>query len=569
MQVQDRRLGLRLALAVALGIGLLLPALLYFARPSLLLDEVRLALNIGARSWVGLTRPLDYDQTAPLLFLWAEKLVTVLAGVNEYALRALPSAAAVALPPLVWLVGRRLLGGPGATMAAALTALSPLVLQYSRQVKPYTLDAVVGLALLWLVLDWLDEPQEPRHAWRLAVAGVVAPWLSTAAAFALAGLVAVVATAPSGRRPSGRVLALVGLACAASLGLAYAWIYRPAAQDPYMGQFWSASLLSIGQPGFLGRLWQGTREQFWQTFIGGTTEPGAPPLLDQLANPAAGVLLGLWIFGLRYIARSAGGRRCALLIAPLGVALVASCIGMYPIAARTMLFTVPALTLGISAGWLALARDAAPGLRPVVAGLAALCLLGPPLPLDIQLVRLRRAYENVSEAVGAYERRRAPGESIYIFAAALPAWTFYTTDWRSPDHARLRRMARLGSWGGPAFENAPPRSHAIGMAGDSLSYPLGDAREIIGLSHGAQGRSAAPVAQMSPDTNWTANEARRIRTAATPAVWVLTIRAMGLERFLYTATGLCVDQLYERNGFVLTRLTAAATCVQRASEAGQ
>lgn len=566
IQVHDRPIGPRLALAVALGVGIVLPALIYLARPSLLLDEVRLALNIATRSWVGLMRPLDYDQTAPLLFLWVEKLATLIGGVNEFTLRAVPFAAAVALPPLVWLVGRRLLGGPGGTMAAALTALSPLVLQYGRQVKPYTLDAVVALGLLWLGLNWLNAPEEQRHARRLAVAAVVAPWLSTAAAFVVAGLVAVVSTEPKERRPAGRALALVGLAWAASLTLAYLWIYRPAAEDPYMKQFWSASLLSVGEAGFFARVWQGIRELFWQTFVGGTTEPGAPALLDQLATPAAGALLALWVYGLRQITRSAGGRRCALLVAPLGVTLAASCVGKYPIAARTMLFAVPALTLGMSAGWLALAQSAAPGLRPLVTGLAALCLLGPPLPLDIQLVRQRRAYENVSEAVGDYETHRAPGEPIYVFAAALPAWTFYTTDWRHPDRARLARMARLGSFGGPAFENAPRRTHAIGIEGDSLVYSLGDAREIIGLYHGAQGRSAAPLAEMSPDTNWTANEARRIRNAAAPAVWVLTIRAMGLERFLYAATGLCLDRLHERDGFALARLTATPTCGPAAPE---
>ena len=552
--------GPRLALATALGLGVLLPAVLFFARPSLLLDEARLALNIGARSWVGLTHPLDYDQTAPLLFLWAEKLVTRLGGVNEYTLRAVPFAAAVAMPVLVWLVARRLIGGGGAVMATALAAVSPLVLQYCRQVKPYTLDAVVALALLWLGLDWLGAPKERRQVGRLAVASMVAPWLSVASAFSLAGMLAVVATEPRLRRPSWRVLALLALLSGGSFALAYAWIYRPAANNPYMAQFWHTSLLSIGQAGFLARLWQGTRELFWQTFVGGTTEPGAPPLLDQLANPVAAILLVLWLLGLRRTAQWAGPRQCLLVVAPLLAAVGASAAGKYPMAARTMLFAVPALVLGIGAGWRALAHGAAPRVRPLVGAVGATCLLGPPVPLDVSLLRQRHAYENVREAVQEYERHRAPGESIYVFAAALPAWTFYTTDWHHPDEVRLARMARLASSGGPAFENARPRTHAIGMEGDSLNYALGNVHEIIGLYHGAQGRSAAPVAQMWADTNWTANEARRIRDAAAPSVWVLTIRAFGLERFLYRTTRLCLDRLYERDGFALARLTVAPTC---------
>lgn len=558
--------GLRLALAAALGVGVLLPAVLFLARPSLLLDEVRLALNIGARSWVGLTQPLDYDQTAPVLFLWAEKLVTRLGGVNDHTLRAVPFAAAVAMPVLVWLVARRLVGGGGAVMSAALAAVSPLVLQYCRQVKPYTLDAVVALALLWLGLDWLDAPREQRHVRRLAVACLIAPWLSVPSAFCLAGTLGVVATEPWPRRPSWRVLALLALLSGGSFALAYVWIYRPVANSPYMAQFWHASLLSIGEPGFFARLWQGMRELFWQTFVGGTTEPGAPPLLDQLANPVAGILLGLWVFGLLRMAQWVGPRRCLLVVAPLVAAVAASAAGKYPMAARTMLFAVPALVMGIGAGWLALVRGVAPRARPLVGTVAAACLLGPPIPLDINLFRGRHSFENVREAVQEYARHRAPGEPIYVFSAALPAWTFYTTDWRHPDQDRLVRMARLGSSGGPAFENAPPRTHAIGMEGDSLRYAFGDAYEIIGLYHGAQGPSAAPVAETSPDTNWTTNEARRIRNAAAPSVWVLTIRTMGLERYLYGATGLCLDGFYERDGFALARLTAAPVCGRGALE---
>ena len=552
--------GPRLALATALGLGVLLPAVLFLARPSLLLDEVRLALNIGAHSWLELTRRLDYDQTAPLLFLWAEKLVTRLGGVNEYTLRAVPFAAAVTMPVLVWLVARRLMGGGGAVMAAALAAVSPLVLQYCRQVKPYTLDAVVALSLLWLGLDWLGTPREQRHVRRLAVACVVAPWLSVVSAFCLAGLLGVVATEPSARRPSWRVLALLALVSGGSFAVAYVWMYRPVANSPYMAQFWHASLLSIGEPGFFARLWQGTRELFWQTFVGGTTEPGAPPLIDELADPVGGILLVFWLFGLRRMAQGAGLRPGLLVVAPLGAALAASSVGRYPIAARTMLFAVPALVLGVSCGWIAVVRAVAPQLQAVAGVGTAACLLGLSLPLDLNLLRHRNAFENVREAVQEYERRRAPRESIYVFTAALPAWTFYTTDWRDPDASRLARMARLASSGGPAFENAPPRPRPIGVEGDSLSYPFGDAYEIIGLYHGAQGRSGAPLAQMFPDTNWTPNEARRIRNAATPSVWVLSIRTLGLERQLYNETELCLDRLYVRDGFALARLTAAPIC---------
>src|SRR5207253_1468664 len=97
----------------------------FVARRPLWLDECMLALNVATRSAVGLVRPLDYDQVAPLLFLWIERLAVRLGGVNELALRAWPALAGIALVVLMWPVARRL-AGPGPALAAvAMAAFSP------------------------------------------------------------------------------------------------------------------------------------------------------------------------------------------------------------------------------------------------------------------------------------------------------------------------------------------------------------------------------------------------------------------------------------------------------------
>jgi 4-amino-4-deoxy-L-arabinose transferase-like glycosyltransferase len=74
------------ALVVLIAAGLRLVH--YVGQPTLWLDEARIALNVAGRSWGGLLRPLDYDQSAPPLFLWLEKLAIGLGGPNELALRA-------------------------------------------------------------------------------------------------------------------------------------------------------------------------------------------------------------------------------------------------------------------------------------------------------------------------------------------------------------------------------------------------------------------------------------------------------------------------------------------------
>lgn len=120
----------------------------YAQRRSLWYDEAALALYIAGRGFVELVEPLDYLQTAPPLFLWIERAIVLLFGANEWALRALPLAAGLATAPLMWRVASRILPSPGAVLAVALVALSPTLVRYSAEVKPYATDAFVTLLVL-------------------------------------------------------------------------------------------------------------------------------------------------------------------------------------------------------------------------------------------------------------------------------------------------------------------------------------------------------------------------------------------------------------------------------------
>ena len=59
-------------------------------------DEAYLAWNVLDRDFLGLTRPMDYQQVCPLLFLWVEKAVIRVLGFNEWTLRLIPTVASVA-----------------------------------------------------------------------------------------------------------------------------------------------------------------------------------------------------------------------------------------------------------------------------------------------------------------------------------------------------------------------------------------------------------------------------------------------------------------------------------------
>ncbi len=156
-----------LSVALAAGAGFRLYH--FLLGRSLWLDEAMLALNIASRSAVDLLKPLDYNQLAPVLFLMAEKAVVHWAGVGEHTLRALPMAAGLALPLLVFAVGRRLVDPATGLAAATLAALSPTLHRYSNEVKPWSTDALATTLLLWIALD-TSTPRTRGRRGRVAAA---------------------------------------------------------------------------------------------------------------------------------------------------------------------------------------------------------------------------------------------------------------------------------------------------------------------------------------------------------------------------------------------------------------
>jgi 4-amino-4-deoxy-L-arabinose transferase-like glycosyltransferase len=550
----SRRTGTLALIAVTIGVALRLAH--FLARPSLQLDEARLALDVATRSWTGLLRPLDYDQTAPPIFLWLEKAAILFGGVNDLAFRLPAIVPGILCLPLLYVVARRVAAERAALIATAIAAVSPLFIQYSVESKPYAVDVLVALVLVYLALDWAEAARSARAAGRMMAAGAVAVWGSTPSIFVLAGIAAALWLGPSATRPPRAWLAAVTIAWATSFAIVYLLFYHPVAANPYMQQYWAESLVTLWRPHALWRAWQGARDVAWQVFFGGTTEP--PKSADEDATVALGaaaiILLagaGLWHLAAR------DRRRALFLLGPLVAVLTASTLGLYPIAARVMLFVAPTLIILVAAapGAMASRPAASPALR-AAASFAGLVLLLPPLKRDLLLAWHPTAFEHVRPAVAEFRRRALPGEPIYVFTGTLPAWTFYTTDWSAPDLQRLERVARLGSSGGPAFENAPPRGHSVGTENDSLVFALDGTREILGAAHGAQWRSGIGLVQYQPDPGWAAAEARRIRAAANPGAWLLVSHSYRLELFIYPELerlGGRLEYAYGEDGVVLRR----------------
>ena len=528
---EDRAAARTVALsAVAVVAGALIRLEHLLGGRSLHIDEARLALNIGRRSFAGLLEPLAFEQTAPIPFLWLEKAASLLGGVNEIALRFLPYLLGCGLLIATYQLARRLLPAAGAVLAVALAAVSPVLVHYSNEIKPYIGDALLGAWLTLLAIDLVRSPGS-REWTRFLVVGTVAVAVSTPAILVLLGLGLVIGI--SCRRSPGmtRRVAVALVAWLAIFAVLYVVFYRAMSSHPYMRQFWQPAFLTADAGPILPRAWGMLSELVWGTFMGGYVH-GVRAREIIVVVGAATVVFGLVMTaGGEYLRRSRGGTTLALVLAPAVVTIAASIAGAYPISLRLVLYLVPTVLVLVVGGVL-FALDRVPEARRMrVLLLVGLALMLRPAMRSV-LPRFWPYHPQELRPLVSWVNERGPTEPVYVFANAVPAWLFYTTDWAQPDTARLNWYERVASAGGPAFENAAPRNRPVVDEGSDLIYEYRGRRELLGVSTGEQWRVVVGSVHGRPDRGWEANEARRIIDMAQPGIWLVFSHFRGSENGL-------------------------------------
>src|SRR5579884_1366006 len=179
--------------AVAVFAGVLLRAAAYLSVPSLWTDELFLALNVVHRSYSGLLQTLDFEQAAPIGYLWVQHALVQLFGANEYALRIQALIAGIVALPLTWLAARRFFGAWPAALSAALLSFAPYCIRYSNESKQYGIELCVAAALLALASFIPRRALRTEEVLSLTLAGIVALTFSLSSAFILAGVGALLA----------------------------------------------------------------------------------------------------------------------------------------------------------------------------------------------------------------------------------------------------------------------------------------------------------------------------------------------------------------------------------------
>jgi Dolichyl-phosphate-mannose-protein mannosyltransferase len=344
----DRRLIWRLIHdhleAVMLGLGFLLRVAVYLRDRTFWMDEGSLFANLKGKPILDFSQPLTGDQLAPFGFLIAERVLLSVLGTSRYVARFVPLACGIAALFLFARLVRVVLPRRAALVALALFACSDDLIYFSSELKPYSVDLAVGLALSLAVFDALGKPIRGRHVAVLAVGVAVAPWCSFPSVFVVVacGATLILTTLRSGRYRDAAVWGTIGIGWLASFLVCFRASNSLLSPYTTMYKFWDFAFLPL------------------EPLSRDSLSKACGILLEIFVNPLnlvapiwpwAGVILpvSLMLLGVVSLARRSTAA-WAILVLPIALAMVASALKRYPLHGRLILELVPAFLLLIAEG---------------------------------------------------------------------------------------------------------------------------------------------------------------------------------------------------------------------------
>ncbi|MGB7159192.1 MAG: glycosyltransferase family 39 protein [Tepidisphaeraceae bacterium] len=399
-------------LRAAVVIGIVARLVQYLWRRSYWHDESYLVLNVTSLTYRRLVGPLPHAQSAPPVFLIAQKALFDALGQSEFVLRLIPLLLGCAAVVLMAILARRCVGTIGAVCAVTLFALSDRLIWHAAEAKQYSGDVFFALLLLLAATN----PREPQTR-RLLIASLIAAaalWVSHPVVFVFGGIA--LALLLSFLRRGARGTTTFALCCLPAL-LSFVVLYSVSirhqeqgtlfaywAEDfPDWSRAWTIPLWLLDRPLELGRY---------------SYEHGG----EVVAILAIVGAWRLWRDGQRQL--------LGILLAPAGLTLLAAFVHRYPFGgSRVTVFLIPAVILlaGNGIEWICRAASETKW-QPLARGFVVVVLaIGVAQAAYHLLVPRHRGH--IRPAVEYVRAHRQPGEPVYVLGEINPFLCY----WREPD----------------------------------------------------------------------------------------------------------------------------------------
>ena len=392
-------------------IGALLRIAFFLHDKNLWLDEATASLSIVHRGFLGLCAPLEYSQMAPLGFLWAVKASVLAFGDHDLAFRVPSLLAGLAGVFFFYKLVKAVFpqGGLPALLALALFALNPALLSYTCQAKVYGLDALCSILLLLAA----NRALQSKRTADLALFGAVATvgcWFSFPSCFVL-GAAGLVLMWDAARDRAWKRLATA----AAATG---------AATMSFAAQYW----FFARQPsGVMTEIWKNE----WIRLIPRSVSDVRVDwtLLTQSLNDPFGfqwTALGLLILSLAgaelLLTRNRWG---LLLMGPVVLGLIGSCVSKYPWLARFLLFLVPMGCVAAGFSLQMLKRFLGPKQFASAAFILVWLAVGPPARNAAARAEQPLTSEGFTNLMQVLNASRNGANTLFVDNQSTPVFLFY------------------------------------------------------------------------------------------------------------------------------------------------
>ena len=406
-------------LSIAMVLGVLFRLRIYLENRSLWLDASMLAINIVEKSYAELWGLLDWNQSAPVGFLFASKAIGSIFDYSELSLTLLPCVFGIGALVVFLRLAVDLLGTVTAPLAFIPFSLCSTAIYYSGEFKQYSADLFFSTLILSVAFQILRENYSQRALMQFGLLGIVSVWFSHTATILLAGtgIVLFVIGLHRGMRQATKYLAVIGAVIVLHFTALYIFQVRPATAQ-YMFAFWAkgfAPVIPVSQDAFG---WWG------KTALGYLSYPlGFHGYGVWIASMLLSV--GVISFGFRLSSRSI----IVVLVMPIFILIAFSMAHLYPIVtgrydihSRLVLFTIPIAYLLIGLGAKAIAESFSRP-WPVTFCLVFLIAYSPIRHMMPWPGFLR---QEMRPLVSYLQKNAVEGDVIYVYSRAVPAFMFYT-----------------------------------------------------------------------------------------------------------------------------------------------
>lgn len=398
----------------------------YFGRSSMWLDELASAFNISERSFYQLaTQTLDFNQVAPLGFLWSQKLATLLFGLNDHAFRFFPFVLSLLALVLVYAVCKAFLKGIPLLGAFALFGLSMCMLFYAGEAKQYSGDVATALFLVWSGLELLKGELRQSALWIISAGGFLMIFCSMPAVV-IAPIVLLVVFIQMLKKKiqlstKHFIIVTLSWAIACLLLSGYAKFIISTDVQQAMSDYWSggfAPLTSVSD--FF--LWIPQRIHKELTY---SLAWFSAYMLPQTGYVAWALML-LSIPGLIYLFRQ-NKSTTVVLFAPLVTVLLLAIFRVLPFDGRVSIYATWPLIITGMAGIAALRQWVPQMFPPAVSTVVALVIALPIGVLIIAFTPMRPPYngQSAQPILRELKKQMQPGDILYVYFKSRYALRFY------------------------------------------------------------------------------------------------------------------------------------------------